>query len=61
MTLSDGFVTQICFLNISWVYVSDKLTAGLAAGLTANFQIQFSRNISQTNELNSMKLGTRIH
>jgi hypothetical protein len=32
--------TELYFFNLSWVYVSDKLTAGLAAGLTANFQIQ---------------------
>jgi hypothetical protein len=35
--------------------------AGLAAGLTANLQIQWPRNISQTNERSSTKLKARIH
>jgi hypothetical protein len=60
-TPSDGFFHSDRFFNLSWVYVSDKLTAGLAAGLTANFQIHWSRNISQASEFNSMKLGTRLH
>jgi hypothetical protein len=64
-TCSTGLPAMVLhpdrFFNLSWVYVSDKLKAGLAAGLTASFQIQCSRNISQASEFNSMKLGTRHH